>query len=135
MPPRGIVGLLMISVIALFACCGTDGGEDSGVLDSGNGGDAGFCECYGYTQCCDGVCVDPRTDSQNCGECGIECAPHEYCYQTTCVPICQEPFEYCAETCLDTAYDEDHCGECDSPCEHEQICTGGNCIDVVEPEP
>jgi hypothetical protein len=125
--------VLVASTLAVIACDSGDD-EDSGVHDSGNGDEPGYCECYGYTVCCDGVCVDPRTDDQNCGECGSVCPPAQRCHQTTCVPRCLEPFEYCAETCLDTDYDEDHCGACDNPCEHEQVCMSGECIDVEPPE-
>lgn len=132
MPRRGLSVLIMLAVSPLFAC-GTDDGEDSGVHDSGNNGDSGYCECYGYDTCCDGICVDPRTDQQNCGECNNVCPPHEYCHQTSCVARCSDREDFCDELCIDTSYDEDHCGECNNPCEHAQMCMIGVCTDV-EPQ-
>lgn len=47
------------------------------------GPSSGVCNEESLT--CNGVCVDPLTDSQNCGGCGITCAAGEGCTNGVCV--------------------------------------------------
>ena len=60
----------------------------------------GVCVCYGaYPTECGGQCVDLRTDEQNCGACGVTCAPDQYCAKGSCRPRCAIPGQvYCPTT-------------------------------------
>ncbi len=54
-----------------------------------------YCEydgwCYPNPSCifpfipCDGVCVDPLSNRNHCGGCGVQCAPDEACISGSCV--------------------------------------------------
>ena len=41
--------------------------------------------CRGGTLKCNGGCIDPRTDFDNCGTCGNVCGPGQRCQDGTCV--------------------------------------------------
>ncbi|KAH7332512.1 hypothetical protein KP509_20G091900 [Ceratopteris richardii] len=51
--------------------------------------------------CCKGVCVDIRSNAENCGRCGLRCAAQLMC---------------CGGNCVDPLSDNVHCGECNRSC-------------------
>ena len=53
-------------------------------LGCGQMSQEGMCE-GGYLDC-DFVCVDPLTDPQNCGGCGLACSSDEVCSLGSCEP-------------------------------------------------
>jgi hypothetical protein len=95
-----------------------------------NGGEAcaGGC-CDAGEVCCNGTCVDPQSDSDNCGGCNQRCdVPEWACSGGTCV--CAGP-EY-------VACGPDHCMPLDSECCDEatgfscdtgQCCGSNHCCD------
>ncbi|MBI4703133.1 MAG: hypothetical protein HY744_18605 [Deltaproteobacteria bacterium] len=107
---------------------GLAGDDDSGEAAGGAGAVAGTSASHpvacppGLTSC-DGKCVDPATDWDNCGGCGAACGGGTVC---------------CGGECVDTATDGDNCGACGQACEpgwttptgHQcgaQICSSGMC--------
>src|SRR5262245_15488323 len=66
-----------------------DDGDDGSGGEAGSGGDGGGGDqtCPGATEC-NGACVDSDFDPQNCGACGVACAPTELCSQGTCGDAC-----------------------------------------------
>ncbi|RME29100.1 MAG: hypothetical protein D6806_01840, partial [Deltaproteobacteria bacterium] len=79
---------------------------------------------------CNDVCVDPKTDSENCGECGVVCqfenATAE-CVGGECVMTCLDGWADCnyydgdgCETNLQV--DSENCGTCGN------ICPWGDCV-------
>jgi hypothetical protein len=83
---------------------GTNGSSGAGVAGSASGG-ASNTECAspcGFS-CCDGSCVNPDNDINNCGGCGIQCAGDTpFCDQGVCgAPPCTLVAAACpvGETC------------------------------------
>ena len=69
------------------------------------------CGCPPPQLKCGGVCVDPRTDSQNCGRCGHVCISPSSCQAGHCVQKCAEGETKCGDTC----------------CPKGKICSEGTC--------
>lgn len=59
--------------------------------------------CGARETCCQGKCVDTRSDEANCGTCGTTC-------DMGTAPTC------CASACVDIASDRRHCGQCGNDC-------------------
>ena len=78
-----------------------DGGTDSGPVDAGTDApfDSGPCgACAAPRMCCDGICIDPRTDILHCGGCspcptGPSSTPT--CMGGVCDLACTIGFEDC----------------------------------------
>src|SRR5439155_920340 len=64
---------------------------------------SGRCICPTENDVCNGVCVNPDTDTANCGKCGLACKPQETCDSGECV--CPEDHHVCSGQCvnLDTS--------------------------------
>lgn len=77
---------------------------------------------------CDGVCVDTRVDSDNCGACGNACAVGQICDAGTCTTACTGGTTECGGACVDTQVDPDHCGGCDIACGTDEACDSGTCM-------
>ncbi|HJL20273.1 MAG TPA: hypothetical protein RMH99_31690 [Sandaracinaceae bacterium LLY-WYZ-13_1] len=67
---------LLASGVVLPACAGGD--SDGDECDPA-------CNVEEFETCCAGTCVTLRNDEQNCGGCGITCAPGQYCESNTCM--------------------------------------------------
>ena len=122
----------------------------------------GFCQSAGCTGppgsscfagtnrvglCCGfgpgGTCADVRTDTSNCGGCGVRCSGS--CVGGVCQtggPTCQRGAvgEYCERDagtqslccpgagCVDRSDDNANCGSCGVVCTSGLVCTSGRCI-------
>lgn len=85
-------------------CSPRDGG---GVFCSGT-----CCE-QGKT-CCDNTCINPKTDPNNCGQCGNYCTiPKGRC---------------CDGVCVDWNTDPNNCGGCGKTCRSGETCAKGACV-------
>ncbi|MDP3275778.1 MAG: hypothetical protein Q8Q09_11320 [Deltaproteobacteria bacterium] len=104
-------------------------------LDSDTQPDA---TCPLGTIACNGACVNPSTDLQNCGSCGTACpaaGPSQSvaCLAGACRSMCTVGFDDCTmapgcETNLGTSIE--HCGRCNSGCSLANAtprCAGGIC--------
>lgn len=100
-----------------------DGGQlvlDGGFAPRFDGG-----PCVGAQVACGGVCVDTRSDVQNCGGCGIACTGAESCSDGVC---CGALSDICDGTCVDLTTDPRHCGACGLACPQGTECSLGACV-------
>lgn len=57
-------------------------------------------------ECCNGVCTDTSSDSQNCGTCGHACPSGSNCVASSCSDNgCPNGQKNCGETCIDANSD------------------------------
>jgi hypothetical protein len=76
---------------------------------------------------CNNVCVDPKTDNNNCSNCGIACSMKEVCKNSQC--DCKFGFQRCGLFgCVDLSSDNNNCGLCYSQCANNKKCTSGLCL-------
>ena len=77
---------------------------------SGSGGSGGGCAdpCEPGLECCDGKCINPANDINNCGGCGTTCdGPNPYCDNGTCGSppcfgtVCSGTTNCCGSECCD----------------------------------
>lgn len=91
----------------------------------------GMTCCPNTNQCCNDVCTDTMTDSQNCGTCGVSCSPGTYCVNGTCQALCPPTFAVCNGTCTDILFDTSNCGACNNVCptytHGVTTCVSGTC--------
>ena len=84
---------------------------------------AGMCVC-GLT--CGGTCVDPKTNTSNCGACGNVCATNASCTAGQCAcPANQLP---CNGACVNEATDTNNCGGCGKACSTNPDATAATCV-------
>jgi hypothetical protein len=74
---------------------------------------------------CDGVCIDPKSDSQNCGGCGQVCPRNQNCVARTC--SCGPPYTLCSPDCVNLQESHANCGVCGLACGPTQTCVAGTC--------
>jgi len=85
----------------------------------------------GQIACPGGNCVDPSTDTRNCGSCGNSCATGQACTAGVC--SCPVGQSLCAGSCINTSTDTRNCGSCGNSCATGQACTAGVCTSVAPP--
>jgi hypothetical protein len=81
--------------------------------------------------CCDGACVNIRTDENNCGGCGFTCSSNQTCDTAKCQPVdavCEGRTIACGFECVDPQTDRDHCGRCGVACGVTEACSFGVCV-------
>jgi hypothetical protein len=76
---------------------------------------SGFLGCGEGRGCCEGKCVDLRTDPSNCGQCGKACGSSP-CLGGRCLSTCVEGLTACDGACVDLLRDPKHCGACGVTC-------------------
>lgn len=128
---------------------GDDGPARSDVLDVGAGDGCALPPsndpgCVAPLGRCGGRCVDPRTDNDNCGACGVRCLSFQPCRQGRCVCPCAAGTYCCtdpctrASLCVDIATASDHCGACFHRCAAGEVCVLGVCtrstVDAGRPD-
>jgi Stigma-specific protein, Stig1 len=118
------------------------------VSDAAHG--TGACVACGadITHFCNGVCVNPATDVNNCGACGNVCsAPANAtatCASGTCGFTCASGFTLCNGACVNEQTDTNNCGSCGNvcptgascandvcACPSSQTACGGACVDTT----
>ncbi len=77
---------------------------------------------------CSNSCINPQTDSNNCGACGNVCTGSSICSSGMCRPSCQVSETLCSDTCVDIQTDPNNCGACGQVCLANQSCTAGSCV-------
>lgn len=91
--------------------------------------------------CCNGQCVDFKTNPLHCGGCKKRCASGNLCFQGACriecpsfAPKCGVPGrelccdkQCCKDTCVDTQSDPYNCGSCGLQCKPGERCDKGEC--------
>jgi hypothetical protein len=125
-----------------------EGAPEAAIVEVPAGSDGGpTCPMEGFTSC-GGVCINTRTDVQNCGGCGTACGMGQVCAMGVCalncgqLATCQVPVmggmdagmdggDAGATTmtvCADTMNDPQRCGACDRACAAGEVCRAGACI-------
>ena len=124
---------VLVAAAAMLAACGStvtylegDGGGDGG----GGGGSGAAPPCAPPTIGCDGACVDPSSDPQHCGSCGVSCGPAQVCSNFACGNACAPGLSNCDGACVDTLHDPANCGSCGFSCTPPNSCLDGSCINV-----
>lgn len=90
---------------------------DTSAGDGGGGGDGGGEACT----TCNGQCVDLKTNTLNCGACGIACLGGQTCTEGKCV--CPSDKAFCNGSCV--AATRKACGPTCAECAADQICQDG----------
>jgi hypothetical protein len=94
--------------------------------------------CHDDESVCASKCVNLRTDSNNCGDCGVPCSGGQTCQDGKClcpsgrvesdgVCVCADSLTACGESCVDTQTDANNCGACATACEGGTTCQKGVC--------
>lgn len=110
---------------------GGSGGQGFGG-GGGVGGQGGTTPgCPGGQELCNGECIPTVVDPNNCGGCGLTCAPNQVCLSNGCADACPSPLSPCQGTCVDLAADAANCGMCGMPCDAGFGCVGGACVPAV----
>jgi hypothetical protein len=101
------------------------GGESAGATSASVGSGTGGACAMGMR--CDGECIDPASDNENCGSCGNVCGGASFCKGSMCTCITTGQ-TYCAPAgCTDTTTDVANCGGCGTACASGMACVGGHC--------
>ena len=80
---------------------------------------------------CGGNLTIISIDRNNCGECGMVCAPGHICYEGYCVLSCEQGQYNCNGRCVNLVDDENNCGGCNMVCVSGQICYKGHCVSCL----
>ncbi|PRP92637.1 hypothetical protein ENSA5_48190 [Enhygromyxa salina] len=99
-------------------CIGIPGGDGDGDGETGDGTDDP--ECPTGELSCDGACIDPDVDPDNCGECGNAC--EGVCNGGVC-----EIVDCTVEACPDGSYCDLGTNECMPGCGSDADCPDGSC--------
>ena len=108
----------------LPAVTDTGSPKDNGPLDTGP-------RCTSPQIECDGTCVDPTSNPNHCGACGMACTAGQSCMNGACTAMmrtCMDGQTDCGGTCVDTTRDTSNCGSCGNACASGQMCVGGACM-------
>lgn len=89
-------------------------------------------ECATGEATCDKVCSDLKTDSENCGKCGVVCPGGQACVAGACTTSCPSGNALCGgdggkAACVNTKSDNTNCGKCNAKCPSGQVCYAGGC--------
>jgi hypothetical protein len=87
------------------------------------------------------MCVDAKSDRENCGWCGHGCAANKRCGIGLCIPrwgeacsaVCAVGTTCCysvlgGNQCVNTTSNQLHCGKCGNVCGFGETCSGGKCV-------
>ncbi len=147
---------LLVGASAGFAACNTDaycfdcdssgvGGNAGSAGNAGSGGGIGgdnsVCDptCDADQLCCNSACINPKTDTINCGKCGKQCDDGlngtGVCNAGKCGFECGLGFADCnlvaGDGCeVDVTSDPGHCGDCSTVCVFANAtpqCSSGTC--------
>lgn len=76
---------------------------------------------------CNNQCTSIRTDSRNCGRCGVVCSPGMSCQNGNCRVNCTANQASCQDGCFNLTSDAKHCGSCTNSCPRGLICERSTC--------
>ena len=82
--------------------------------------------CTAGTSRCGAGCADFRTDSLNCGACGVACQSLQICQGSACQ--CRPGSVPCGASCVITMSDRQNCGGCGTACQPTELCELGHCV-------
>lgn len=124
--------LCCFAFIALSAGCSEPSSDNTTPTPSPNPPSDGSAECNDMScahGCCDGACVDFRTDVEHCGRCETQCSKGQFCQDGKCSSSCDgESSRICAGVCVNIANNELHCGGCNKACAPNMVCGDRQCV-------
>jgi sulfatase modifying factor 1 len=88
--------------------------------------DGGAPTCGAGEVACNGACVNPQNDPDNCGGCGMGCGLSMQCAAGVCECALMDDTR-CNGSCVDEANDPSNCGGCGLQCQAAETCVGGRC--------
>jgi hypothetical protein len=97
-----------------------------------NGACGNYVCCSSGQSYCNAVCVEFKSDPNNCGSCGNVCAAGSTCVNGTCTGAtdCPSGQTRCGTVCVNLLTDNNNCGACGYACaDPTPYCTGGTCSD------
>jgi hypothetical protein len=106
--------LVLFLIVCIFLIGLTEAGKTSGY------------KCAPSLTNCFGNCVDLKSDSDNCGTCGMSCPSGFVCDKRRCV--CPSGETACNGECVDLQSDPDNCAVCGLTCTGGKVCSGGVCV-------
>ncbi len=133
------IPVMTMAILALFpaGCDGTSANTtdidvvaDTGSNQNDNDGalsDAAALDCSNNLIPCDNRCVDPETDMEHCGGCGVSCIIGEVCLAGQCAILCPGNQTECYGGCYDLQRSTFHCGQCGNECATGEVCIRGEC--------
>jgi hypothetical protein len=108
-----------------------DGGKDVGPDGPGyRDPKAGDGACTSPNLVCGTACVDPSSDTGNCGGCGKACLGNSSVCNAGSCGCLGTLQDYCANVgCMDVSSDFDNCGACGNACnaDTDDKCEAGKC--------
>ncbi len=129
----GLLGLVAAAAVfsMLAVSCSSSGPPSVVQQDSGSS----LCAHCGAQACCNGICTDTNTDTNNCGQCGNAClpGPSPDCVMGLCGcsgfsgQACAAGDTCCSNGCKNLLTDTSNCGECGKKCSAGQVCSNGTC--------
>ncbi|MBO6938320.1 MAG: hypothetical protein JJ863_25345 [Deltaproteobacteria bacterium] len=127
--------LRLALVVCLFSLGCGDGGSDGdgGSMSSVDGGPLTEAGCTGIGRTwCDGDCVDPRSDDDHCGACGVACESGVACRGGECGGACPSfaPVSCGTECCTRCDATGLACIEPSVECPESPPADGERCVDV-----
>ena len=81
---------------------------------------------------CSGVCVDTRSDRENCGGCDVRCAAGQACAWGSCQLSCPSGQNLCGTECATLTSNPSHCGACGRACAAGEVCSVGRCTNTCD---
>ena len=121
--------LALVAGLALAGAACSDNSRiiapEDGSVPTGDMGGTGQCSLPNIR--CGVVCADPRTDTANCGGCGINCGTGRVCVNGVCDNECPSGQLRCGDRCVNPQTNRLHCGECDRACPAGLVCAAGRC--------
>ena len=99
-----------------------DGKTDETFMLQSDPNHCGSCSkvCAASDTCCNGQCVNIKTDSNNCGGCGM----------TFVCGAAGGPGSCCDGMCMDFMSDTANCGMCGHACGNSEACCAGKCVNT-----
>ncbi len=76
--------------------------------------------CRPGTSRCGLGCSDFKSDSLNCGGCGVACQSLQICQDSACQ--CRPGSVLCGASCVNTISDRQNCGGCGAACQPSEVC-------------
>lgn len=125
-------GFFAIAALLLLGCSEsseTDGSKENPKQDDPPKQESTCKDMSCVAGCCNGECVDFRTDPNHCGRCETQCDKGQFCQEGQCSKTCiGDSARICGGICVNIATNEMHCGGCDSPCANNMVCSAQGCV-------
>ena len=118
-------GYFIAAALWLTACAEAQHSNDTTTTQPGTQ----ICEQLSCPNgCCDGRCVDLRSDPNHCGTCEHACATG-ICQDSQCSIACEgDSHRICQGKCVDITSDENNCGSCQASCGDNMACQSKQCV-------